>query len=634
MKYFDDLLALLKQEQDYDRKLHEELLFKSNLNMRKEQGMTWFPIAITQSEMGRGDYLSITVNKTNNVAEGHRFRFGMPVSLFSNHDPEEDRINGVISFVSRDTMRISLRVDELPDWSRRGKLGVDLLFDENSYREMEQVLHLAKDLVNDEKEGGFIRQLIGKEDIYVHPASQVYHNVALNESQNQAITNMLSQDRLTILHGPPGTGKTTTLIHGVKALVKERKKQILVVAPSNTAIDLLTERLDAIGVHVVRMGNPVRVSDHLLNLTLDAKMNNHTANKEVKNLDKQARAYQDMAHKYKRSFGRAEREQRKALFDEAKKIRKEIDKIQDYVMEDVLDKAEVITATLVGSNHFSIRNRKYEIVIIDEAAQALEPACWLPILKGEKVILAGDHLQLPPTVKSSKDSSKGLYVTLFEKLLVVYPQFVSVLNVQYRMNKFIMQYPSHSLYNDGLIASEKVAQWTINNDTKPILFIDTAGAGYDENIEDDAISNVEEAHFLLNHLQESIQSFEQISNGGILPSIGVITPYRKQSILLKELIGADEMIANYGGKVQVHTIDSFQGQEKDLIYISLVRSNSQQNIGFLADIRRMNVAMTRARKKLIVIGDSSTIGQHPFYKGFIDYVSDLDTYHSVWEWND
>ncbi|GGH23683.1 DUF2075 domain-containing protein [Sphingobacterium alkalisoli] len=633
MNYFDELTALLNEEKYYDKAQHESLILKSNLNERRAQGVTWFPVSITNSELGRGDYVTITLTKTNNLEENHRFRFGMPVSLFSNYAPSDDRIDGIISFVSRDIMRISFRVDELPEWSRRGKLGVDLLFDENSYREMQDALCQAKELRTDVKQGKLIRQLIGEESLWHDQVHVAYEHPELNASQNNAIQHILSSCPLAIVHGPPGTGKTTTLIRAVQALLKQEAKQILFVAPSNTAVDVLTERLDAIGISVVRIGNPVKVSDHLQELTLDAKVEKHNANKELKNLEKQARAYTEMAHKYKRHFGKTEREQRKALFDEARKIRKEVDRVQDYIVEDILNRVEVITATLVGANHYTIRNRRYETVIIDEAAQALEPACWIPILKANNVILAGDHCQLPPTVKSSNNSREGLYHTLFEKLIVHYPAAVSLLNVQYRMNAQIMKYPSQALYADQLQAAEPISNWTLLHDATPILFIDTAGAGFEETQIDGAIYNTEEAHFLKVHLRSLLKDLQLSYANQVFPSIGIITPYRRQAILLKEIIEQDEELQPFAALVQINTIDSFQGQEKDIVYISLTRSNTEQQIGFLSDVRRMNVAMTRAKKKLIVIGDTSTIGQHRFYKDFLDYIESINRYHSVWEWS-
>src|SRR5690606_13396707 len=397
--------------------------------------------------------------KTNDLQQGHQFRFGKPVTIFSNHNPIEDRINGIILFVNRETMRISLRVDELPDWSKRGKLGVDLLFDENSYNEMHHALREAKTLLDSGESGSLVSHLIGKTPLPNHKITAEFYpeNLALNESQKEAIGHILTNNVLTILHGPPGTGKTTTLIAAVQELLKNRKEQILLVAPSNTAVDLLTQRLAQKNISVVRIGNPVRVSEELINLTLDAKVAEHASNKEVKKLEKQARSYLDMAHQYKRNFGPAERQQRKALFTEAHKLREEIDKIHDFIIQDILDKAEVITATLVGSNHYTISNRQYNTVVIDEAAQALEPACWIPILKGKSIVLAGDHCQLPPTVKSIKQTGTGLNFTLFEKLVNLYPEAVSLLNVQYRMNQQIMNYPAHALYKGELQAHASVA---------------------------------------------------------------------------------------------------------------------------------------------------------------------------------
>lgn len=632
MTYFEELRSLLDAEQRYDRAQHEALLLNSSLAERRTQGVTWFPVAITGTELGRGDYLSVSIAKTNALEEGHKFRFGMPVSLFSNHDAAADRIDGTIAFVSRDRMTVAFRVDELPDWSRRGKLGIDLLFDENSYREMRDALDKAAARQADNRDGQQIRQLLGDEPLPLRVAPEMYHNDELNASQNEAIAHILAGNALSIVHGPPGTGKTTTLIKAIGALLKQENRQLLVVAPSNTAVDLLTERLDNLGISVVRIGNPVKVSEHLQELTLDEKVNRHAANKEMKTLSKQANAFLDMAHKYKRNFGKLERQQRKALFDEAHKLRKEIDRIQDFIVGDVLDKVQVVTATLVGANHPVIRQRTHETLVIDEAAQALEPACWIPILKAQRIILAGDHCQLPPTVKSSHDSSQGLYRTLFEKLVHRHPDHVKLLNVQYRMHEQIMRYPSKALYADQLLAADAVAQRTLPGDDAPVLFIDTAGAGFEETQVDGATYNSEEAIFVKNHLRGFLDGLAP--QEGLLPAlrIGIIAPYRRQATLLKETIANDPAVADYGVDIQVNTIDSFQGQEKDVVYISLTRSNAEQQIGFLADVRRMNVAMTRAKRKLIIVGDSSTIGQHPFYRGLLEYVESIGAYRSAWEW--
>lgn len=633
MNYFDELISLLNEEQQYDKMQHEALLLQSSLNERRMQGVTWFPIQITDSELGRGDYLSVSLKKTNHLDVDHRFRFGMPVSLFSNHDPKVDRIDGVISSVNKEIMRISFRIDELPDWSRRGKLGVDLLFDEHSYREMANALRQAKELAADPGRGKLIRKLIGGEALCTEEKESFFEHPDLNVCQNKAVQLVLDTTDIALLHGPPGTGKTTTLIKAIATLLKSNNRQILVVAPSNTAVDLLTERLDAAGIVVTRIGNPVKVSEHLQELTLDSKIDRHGANKDIKSLQKQVRTYTDMAQKYKRNFGKAEREQRKALFDEAYRIRKDVDKIQDFIVTDILDRSQVITATLVGANQDVIRSRSYETVVIDEAGQALEPACWIPILKADKLVLAGDHCQLSPTVKSNNGMDNKLSHTLFEKLVNLYPQAVSLLDTQYRMNEQIMNYPSSALYGGMLKADRSVAHWTIANDSEPIVYIDTAGAGFEETENDGAICNLGEARFLKSHLKTAIASWRQSSSIEQWPSVGIIAPYRKQVSILREMLEQDEELQPYAAFIKVQTIDSFQGQEKDIIYISLTRSNTEQQIGFLSDVRRMNVAMTRAKKKLVVIGDSATIGIHSFYQHFIAYVESLGHYHSVWEWD-
>ncbi|PUV24729.1 IGHMBP2 family helicase [Sphingobacterium athyrii] len=633
MNYFDELISLLNEEQQYDKMQHEAILLQSSLNERRMQGMTWFPIQITDSELGRGDYLSVSLKKTNHLDVDHRFRFGMPVSLFSNHDPKADRIDGVISSVNKESMRISFRIEELPDWSRRGKLGVDLLFDEHSYREMTNALRQAKEIATDPRQGKLIRKLIGAEQLYTEEKELFFEHPDLNDGQNKAVQRVLGTADIALLHGPPGTGKTTTLIKAIATLLKSNNKQILVVAPSNTAVDLLTERLDAAGIVVTRIGNPVKVSEHLQELTLDSKIDRHSANRDIKSLQRQVRTYTDMAQKYKRNFGKAEREQRKALFDEAYRIRKDVDRIQDFIVTDILDRSQVITATLVGANQDVIRSRSYETVVIDEAGQALEPACWIPILKADKLVLAGDHCQLSPTVKSNNGMDNKLSNTLFEKLVNLYPQAVSLLDTQYRMNEQIMNYPSSALYGGLLKADRSVAHWTIANDTEPIVYIDTAGAGFEETESDGAIYNLGEASFLKSHLKTASATWVRSSPIEQWPSVGIIAPYRKQVSILKEMLEQDEELRPYAAIIKVQTIDSFQGQEKDIIYISLTRSNTEQQIGFLSDVRRMNVAMTRAKKKLVVIGDSATIGVHSFYQHFIAYAESLGQYHSVWEWD-
>ncbi|OJV17527.1 MAG: DNA helicase [Dyadobacter sp. 50-39] len=635
MDYFKRLLELLKIEREEDRQSYQRLIERSSVSERRASGLAWYPIAIRGQEMSRGDYLTVEVERTTHQDLPHQLRFGMPAVLFSNHEPKKDRVEGVISHQGGNRLKITLRTDELPEWSRDGKLGIDLLFDDNSYDEMLSALKTADSLASSEKEGHLIRVLTGEKapsfDKDIYPVTLP----RLNLSQQRAVQNILSAQELATVHGPPGTGKTTTLVQAIKALVKKDNRPILVVAPSNTAVDLLSEKLSEEGLNVLRVGNPVRVSERLTALTLDSKMAAHASIKDIKTLKKQANEYKNMAHKYKRHFGKAERDQRKALFDEAHRIMKEVANMEQYIIDDLLTKTQVVTATLVGANHFTVRNMKYRTVVIDEAGQALEPACWIPILKAEKVVFAGDHLQLPPTIKSDDAARGGLSTTLLEKCVALHPGSVVLLEEQYRMNEAIMGYSSRVFYDGKLKAHESVAGRMLFPGEPPLAFIDTAGCGFDEKLEGTSSTNPEEAVFLFKHLSQLAAEFAAVNpEQEAFPSIAIISPYKEQINILKDQLAHAPDLKPYLDKIAVNTIDSFQGQERDVVYISMTRSNTERQIGFLADIRRMNVAMTRARKKLVVIGDSATLSVLPFYENFIAYAEGLNAYQSAWEFSD
>jgi ATP-dependent RNA/DNA helicase IGHMBP2 len=631
MDYFKKLAALLKIEKEEDRRSYEQLTANLPVAERRAGGMTWYPVAIKDTELGRGDYLTVELERTTHHDIIHLFRFGMSAALFSNHDAANDRIEGVISHVSGNKLKINLRTDELPEWSRDGKLGVDVVFDENSYAEMENALKQGALLADKKEEGQLVHILTGvkkpsfdKHDIPPPPPS-------LNASQQAAVEKILSAGELAIVHGPPGTGKTTTLVQAIKAMIRQERKQILVTAPSNAAVDLLSEKLSDEGLNVVRVGNPARVSERQIALTLDSRMSAHASIKEIKRLKKQAAEYRDMAQKYKRNFGKEEREQRKALYTEARNISKEVERLEQYISEDVLSKADVITATLVGANHYSVRHLKYHTVVIDEAGQALEPACWIPILKARKLVMAGDHCQLPPTIKSAEAAKGGLSTTLMEKCVSLHPEAVTLLEEQYRMHEDIMGYSSQVFYNGRLKAHPSVSQHLLFPGDQPLLFIDTAGCGFEEKWEGVSISNPEEASFLLKQLAAFIDRLKEFYQTDAFPSAAVISPYKRQVELLKDLALSVKEVQEAGASVTINTIDSFQGQERDMVYISMTRSNAESIIGFLSDIRRMNVAMTRARKKLVITGDSATLSQLPFYADFIAYAQERNAYVSAWE---
>jgi ATP-dependent RNA/DNA helicase IGHMBP2 len=636
----EHVLSTLKIEQDEDRVQYKEKVLKFSLSERKKMGVSWYPIVIKESYYGLGERLILEIERPANTDVSHQFQTGKVASLFSNYHndgPDNPAISGVVMSARPNSLKLTLFVDELPDWARDGKLGLDLLFDETSYKEME--IAVNKVIKSKNNRLAQLREiLLGYEPAKYNSLKEKVKIDKLNDSQNRSLNNILEAEDVSIIHGPPGTGKTTTLVKAIQEVLRD-EKQVLVCAPSNTAVDLLTEKLSEAGLNVVRFGNPSRVSENLLALTVDAKVAAHKDFKQIKELKKRAAEFKNMGHKYKRNFGREERSQRKMIFDEAKKLDLEAGKIESYITDDIIGKAQVITCTLIGSSNYLIRDRQYSTVFIDEPAQALEPACWVPITRADKVVFAGDHCQLPPTVKSLKAGKEGLNITLFEKCILRQKADV-MLETQYRMNEQIMNFPNKEFYKGLLKADESVRNHLLSGKNemlmKPLEFIDTAGCSYQESLDKETLStfNKEEGSLLLKHLSLLL---EHIKNEGLdSPDfrIGIISPYKAQINLLKTLIIDNKTFQRFKSHISVNTVDGFQGQERDVIYISLVRSNDTGDIGFLSDIRRMNVAITRAKKKLVVIGDSSTLSQHPFYNDFFKYVESVDAYKSAWEYVD
>jgi ATP-dependent RNA/DNA helicase IGHMBP2 len=402
---------------------------------------------------------------------------------------------------------------------------------------------------------------------------------------------------------------------------------VLVTAPSNTAADLLTERLAAKGLNVVRIGHISRVDESLVQHTLEAQLAQHPESRNIKKVKIQAAEYRRKARRYKRTFGPEERRKRYQLMGEARELSAWARQLEDRLLDQILSSANVVTCTLVGAAHPVLQNRKFRTVVIDEAAQALEPACWIPLLKASRVVMAGDPFQLPPTVKSMEARRSGLETTLIEKCLLRVDQ-VCLLNVQYRMNREIMTFSNQWFYDGSLQAHSSVASHRLKAvEEDPVLFIDTAGCGFEEELEPEYKSryNPGEFNILREHLYQLVDALYE----GEVPTMGIISPYREQVHYLKRNLAEDEHFQQLSPAID--TIDGFQGQERDVIYISLVRSNSKGEIGFLKDYRRMNVAMTRARKMLVVIGDSATIGNDSFYQQFLDHCEKEGKYLSAWE---
>ncbi|MBL7884855.1 MAG: AAA family ATPase [Bacteroidia bacterium] len=632
-----ELRQLLKIERDEDFKQYKERFSRNNINYRKQNGVTWYPIVITNVEIGLGEYLIIDIERTSNHNEPHQFSGGKIASLFSNNYPDVHPINGTIKVINQNKLRLSLTIDDLPDWCDDGKLGINLLFDETSYKEMDIALEKVINASNNRL--AYIRDVMYglKEPSFELAKSELYIT-GLNSSQNEAVQKIVAAKDVAIIHGPPGTGKTTTLVQAIRYTLNS-EKQVLVCGPSNTAVDLLTEKLHREGINVLRLGNPARISEDVIRNTLDARMTVHDSYKDLKNYRKTADEYFRMAGKYKRTFGKADREQRQLLYIEARKILQEAKQLEDFILHEQFEKAQVIACTPVVSASRMMRDKQFSTVFIDEAAQALEPMCWIPISRSNRVIFAGDHFQLPPTVKSKTAEEKGLKETLMERSMNISNSAI-MLQTQYRMHEKIMRFSNEQFYNGKLQADISVKDAALSYDENepflfsPVEFIDTAGCGYNEflNMESLSISNPEEATLLMNHLKQLIEQYEQNNKHQRGINIGIISPYKEQVQHITEKIAEDEFLKMHSSHISIKTIDGFQGQERDVIYISLVRSNDSQEIGFLSDTRRMNVALTRAKKKLVVIGDSATFGNHPFYKSFLNTMEAIEAYKSAWEY--
>jgi ATP-dependent RNA/DNA helicase IGHMBP2 len=628
-----NLLHLLKQEKNEDLAQYRSKMAGTSLVERRRQGVCWYPVQLERTQFDTGERLLVKVSRPIEHKESHLFQSGKLVSLFSNagaNVEEDETVSAVVNYVREHEMMITLNSYDFPDWIHDGKLGIQLLFDENSYREMEKTMHYLIE-TEEERIKSLINILIGGQVAEFNEIDKIQIE-NLNQSQNEALNLVLSAKDLAIVHGPPGTGKTTTLVESILETLKQ-ENQVLVCAPSNAAIDLIVEKLSEKGINVLRIGHPARVTEQILNTTMDARIAHHSNFKDLKFMRRQVDEYRKMGRKFKRNFGPNEREQRKLLLSEASKLKDEADQLAFYISRDILSKAQVIASTLVGANNSVLVGMRYKTVFIDEAAQALEPACWIPITKSDRIIFAGDHQQLPPTIKSQEAAKKGLEVTLFEKAIKRNKSDV-MLREQYRMNSAIMNFSSRFFYNNLLIANEKVSDWKIFDDDLALEFIDTAGCGFFEQVDRETLSsfNPEEADLLLKHLSFYLSDLELINKLHEVQNIGIISPYKAQTTLIAETIEINkpfpiEMLE----KIAVNTVDSFQGQERDIIYISLVRSNESGEIGFLSDTRRMNVAMTRARKKLVIIGDSGTIGKHQFYSQLLDYVNEINAYRSAYE---
>ncbi len=671
--HFVRLLELLRQEKNEDQREYLRQVRERPLAERVEQGYAWYPLLVVQTGFSLGEKAFVMVERTSRLNEPHQLRAGQSVNFFTTtpHVELPER-SGIIHFVERNRLKIILHARDVPDWINQGQLGVEQLFDDRSYQEMERALQKVMQAKGDRL--AELRDLLSPPFKETRNAESwqlelpdqsrleaVEEEMGLNASQHAAVQAIIHNPNVTVIHGPPGTGKTTTLVAAIRLLC-ESESTVLVTAPSNTAADLLTERLAAVGLNVVRIGNVSRVDEHILPHTLDAILARHPESKNIRKVKMQAAEWRRQTQRHKRTFSHEDRREREHLKQQVRELEAWANTLEARLVEQILTSAQAITCTLVGAANPLLERYKFRTCVMDEAAQALEPAAWIPILKCSRVVLAGDPFQLPPTVKSQEAARQGLSITLIERCLELIPRQVHLLNVQYRMHQAIMDFSNQYFYGGALQAHESVRQRLLNRDfgllnaeisdsevstlhSEAIVFIDTAGTGFEEKVNRrtgkdssryQSKYNPDEALLVREHLLQLLPNFSPDT----WPSIGILSPYREQVNYLEQLVRDDATLApllvprnsETRSGLAINTIDGFQGQERDVIYISLVRSNEKHEIGFLSDYRRMNVAMTRARMLLVVIGDSATIGNSPFYKAFLEYCDQRGLYQTAWEY--
>lgn len=629
----EKLAQAIQTEFQHDKTIYEDTLKKLSVKELVAKGLVWYPLRINETGYTVGEYPFLTVEIAEDKLEPHQFKSGSMIRFFQNLDGNihSNSVRASVYYISSYQMKIILEDDDFPDWYQDGKIGVATDFDEKSYKEMRRALAEVEKASPPHPIAALRDKFYGlKTTAPIQPIFFIPKNTSLNPSQILAIENILGTEDFLIIHGPPGTGKTTTLVEGIYQLTK-KESQILVCSPSNSATDLLVEKLAGIGLKVLRVGNISRVNEDVLSQTLDAKIDASLEMVEIKKLRKKADEYRKMANKYKRQFGPDDREQRRLLLHEAKEIHKHIRWIEDYLVKKILEESQVICTTLVGSQQHYLKDLKFKTLVIDEVSQALEPATWIPILKAEKVILAGDPFQLPPTIKSREAEKQGLSITLMDIGFQIKNR-VFLLDTQYRMKEEIMGFSNLVFYENKLKAAANTEEhyFQIQDKRYPsLVFIDTAGCGFNEkkNEHSESLYNPNETKLLFDYLSQRLlelkYQYDHIS-------VGVIAPYREQVEYMKSYDREfSQLKLSYD--IDISTIDSFQGQERDIICISLVRSNDEGNIGFLKDYRRINVALTRARKMLIVIGDSATLSQDNFYNQWLDYCHAHNAYKSAWE---
>lgn len=608
---------LLQMEYAYEKEQFRQQTELMGISRKVKRGMCWYPVNLGRSYYNALNQLVVEVERQEDKEIEHLFEYGRPVCFFTQEfSGKLNYLNFVatVNYVDEDRMVVILpNVDALLMLQRSELLGVQLYFDETSYRLMFEALKQVMTAKNN--------RLAELRDIF--HGTQLASTFSflpvrfpwLNRTQEEAVNKVLHAKDVAIVHGPPGTGKTTTLVEAIYETL-HRENQVLVCAQSNMAVDWISEKLVDRGVSVLRIGNPSRVNDKMLSFTYERRFESHPDYTQLWSIRKAIREL------YGRIRKSSDREQVRTKINSLKDRATEL---EIRINEALFSEARVIACTLVGSANRILTGQKFGTVFIDEAAQALEAACWIAIRKADRVILAGDHCQLPPTVKDPQALRAGLGYTLMQAIVKNRPETVSLLKVQYRMNDEIMRFSSDWFYGGMLESAPEVKYRSILDFDTPIEWINTEGMDCNEEFvgENYGRINKPEAELSIAQLKSYILKIgkERFLKEKI--DVGLISPYKAQVQYLRQLIRKDNFFKPYRFAITINTVDGFQGQERDVILISLVRANEEGQIGFLNDLRRMNVAITRARMKLIILGDVSTLTRHAFYAELYRYIEEL-----------
>ena len=639
--HFQKLLRLLDLEAEAEKQVAqremERRLRSSAASTDLPDGNSLVNLVIREQDTGMGGHILLTLGKRNQqlALPWTRLRSGSPVILTEEGAGGLRSWRGIVTRLQGESIQVAL-----PEWPEtstdRPIFRLDRSTDEVSRQRQRQAVESVR-RTHDSRLGVLRDVLLAKQPPFFAPDAARPDLTAagiasLNPSQRAAIQFVFTARDVAIIHGPPGTGKTTTLVALIRQIIR-RGETVLAVAPSNLAVDNLLERLiapDEDGgppLKALRLGHPARVLPELRRHTLDELVETHPDVRLAHQWAREADQLRGQASRFTRA--RPEPGSRQALRKEARELIADARKLEDQVVGRLLDAAQVVCATNTGLDRAMLGQRTFDWCIMDEVSQSTEPAAWIPIQFARRLVLAGDPYQLPPTILSTEAAAQGFAVSLMERLMQqLGPGIANQLTVQYRMHTEIMTFSSREFYADSLLADPRVAGHLLRDlpgvadmplTRSAVTFIDTAGASYDEQIEPDG-----ESRFNLQEALLVAQTVQRLLDAGVPPSgLAVISPYSAQVRLLREQIQPPDL--------EVDSVDGFQGREKEAVIVSLVRSNRDNDIGFLEDVRRMNVALTRARRKLIVIGDSATITTHPFYQRMVDYFDAIGAYHSVWE---